>query len=239
MARRRSQKKLELIAQAALDEFTRVGYKNAQMVDIARLAQASVGTLYLYVESKETLFRLAFNKAGGEELPTLADGPVRAGSLDEAFAEMERRASAAVYSPRLVEAWKRDCPETTIEGELRAVIEELFDDIETSKHRVRLIERCARDWPELTERWYGQARRTFIDLWLLYLEKRIGGGFIRSVPDAAVAARLVTETCAWFAMHRYGDYDGSQLPFDGVRSTVLDLLVHSLLSRTEPPPPEI
>lgn len=45
-----------LIYQAALKNFSKNGYANAKMDDIAKTADVSKGTLYLYFQSKEDLF---------------------------------------------------------------------------------------------------------------------------------------------------------------------------------------
>lgn len=45
-----------LIYQAALKNFSKNGYANTKMDDIAKTAEVSKGTLYLYFQSKEDLF---------------------------------------------------------------------------------------------------------------------------------------------------------------------------------------
>ncbi len=47
----------QLLLEAALDEFFERGFSAARMEDIARRADLSKGTLYLYFDSKEDLFR--------------------------------------------------------------------------------------------------------------------------------------------------------------------------------------
>jgi AcrR family transcriptional regulator len=49
--------KREAILQAALDLFGRYGYRRTSIDDIARKAGVAKGTVYLYVENKEALFR--------------------------------------------------------------------------------------------------------------------------------------------------------------------------------------
>ncbi len=46
----------ETITQAAIKNFVRTGYANTKMEDIAKTADVSKGTLYLYFPSKEELF---------------------------------------------------------------------------------------------------------------------------------------------------------------------------------------
>jgi AcrR family transcriptional regulator len=49
--------KREAIFEAALDLFGRYGYRRTSIDDIARKAGVAKGTVYLYVENKEALFR--------------------------------------------------------------------------------------------------------------------------------------------------------------------------------------
>ena len=73
MKRKSPAARLDLMVQAAITVFIRVGYRRAQMADIAREMGVAPGTLYLYVESKEALFDLALRHASGNELPVNAD----------------------------------------------------------------------------------------------------------------------------------------------------------------------
>ena len=70
--RRKQLARLTAIATAALDVFTRDGFGSAQVVDIARRAGLSVGTLYLYADGKQALFELAVRAAafGAEKSST-------------------------------------------------------------------------------------------------------------------------------------------------------------------------
>ena len=54
--KRRKEARPEEILDAALDLFTEKGFTSTRMVDIAKKASISKGTLYLYFESKEIIF---------------------------------------------------------------------------------------------------------------------------------------------------------------------------------------
>jgi len=73
---RRPEARPEEILDAALEVFGERGFAQAKLEDVARLAGVSKGTLYLYFDSKETLFR--------EMVHAKAVAAVRAG---EAFVE--------------------------------------------------------------------------------------------------------------------------------------------------------
>jgi AcrR family transcriptional regulator len=229
MSRQRSQERLNEIAEAALMVFTRLGYKNAQVADIAVEAGVSVGTLYLYAENKEALFWLAVKSSKGEDLPAIQGGPVPSRPLSDILQEIGAALQLASHSPLLLRCAARARPDGPIDEEMRSLLQEHYDDMDRSHRRVRLIEASAKNWPELAELFYARSRSAFIDLWTAYLGTRIEAGFLRRVPDTAVAARVIIETVAWFAMHRYGDPDGGKIPGDMARSTVVDILLNGLL----------
>ena len=97
-----------------------------------------------------------------------------------------------------------------------------------SRRLIKLVERCATDWPELADRFYEKGRRPFVRRLGDHLRRRIASGHLRPVPDPDVAARYVIETVAWFANHRYGDHDGAQIDDDVARATVVQLLTAGL-----------
>lgn len=229
MARSKSASTLDRLADAAADVFTRRGYRQAQVSDIARLAGISQGTVYLYCEGKESLFWLALQRARGQRLPSVEKGPIGPRPIAETLSELIRRFDPGSYSPLLAAAAVRDAPEPDAETELRRVLEERYDHQVSVQRAVRLIERCSRDLPELYEAFYSQSRRQLFDLWATYLRSRARAGHLRTTPDAEVSARLIVETVAWFAMHRMGDPDGYLLDDALCRETVLDGLVHVFL----------
>ena len=68
--RRRPFARPEEILRAALAEFARAGYARARLEDIARRAGVSKATLYLYFDSKQTLFQALAQSATREWLHT-------------------------------------------------------------------------------------------------------------------------------------------------------------------------
>jgi AcrR family transcriptional regulator len=80
---RRPEARPEEILDAAQEVFTTSGFARAKLDDVARLAGVSKGTLYLYFDSKEALFRemvrakVVASLAEGEELVRAHEGPAR------------------------------------------------------------------------------------------------------------------------------------------------------------------
>src|SRR5437016_558167 len=91
MQRTPSHDRLKELIAAATRVFIRLGYRRAQMADIAREMGVAPGTLYLYVESKEALFHLALQKAvEGDAEPLPASLPLPS-LTPEALLEHVRR----------------------------------------------------------------------------------------------------------------------------------------------------
>lgn len=80
---RRPEARPDEILDAAQQVFGEMGFARAKLDDVARLAGVSKGTVYLYFDSKETLFRemvrakVVANLAEGEALVRTHDGSAR------------------------------------------------------------------------------------------------------------------------------------------------------------------
>jgi len=81
---------------AALDEFFEKGFAATRMTDIARRAHLSKGTLYLYFDSKEAMFRALVETLASPNLEVIEQITRNAGSLKEAIAGICR------FAPMLV-----------------------------------------------------------------------------------------------------------------------------------------
>jgi AcrR family transcriptional regulator len=85
---RRPEARPEEILDAALVVFGESGFARAKIDDVARLAGVSKGTVYLYYDSKEALFRemvrakIVANLAAGEALVRTHEGSARALLVD-------------------------------------------------------------------------------------------------------------------------------------------------------------
>jgi AcrR family transcriptional regulator len=197
------------------------------MADVAKRVGLSPGALYGYVEGKDALFDLAVRSAFGDlERPArLPLATPAAGELRDRVRTLLRR---RLHVPLLVDREAAGAPADPA-AELGALLGELYDGLERNASGIRLIERCAPDRPELAELYFRRGRGGLIERWRRYLERRIAEGALRPVPDAAIAARLVIETVAWFAWHRRGDPAPQPMNDALVRETVITLLSRALL----------
>jgi AcrR family transcriptional regulator len=223
--RTRAPGRLHDILDAAREVFSTVGYRRARMQEVAEAAGVSPGLLYTYVSGKEALFSLVIQREAGVDVDELAL-PVPA--PDDLDAIVDRTLRTTMQSPRL-DAAERE-PAADARAELAGVVEEAYDRLNRARFLVRLIERTALDWPELAERFYDRGRKQVVRRLGGYVASRVAAGAFRSVPDAEVAGRFILESVAWFANHRYGDYDGAAIDDDVARSTVVELVTHALVA---------
>ena len=175
------------------------------MADVADALGVAKGTLYLYVESKEALFDLVARYADAERPfrnpPALPVPSPRSGAtlgyVRQLVAENQSLASlGAALARRRV---------TDVRAEIEAIVVELYGAMARNRHGLKLLDRSAPDMPELAALWFEGARGGLITVLEQYLQDRIRRGKLRSVPDTAVAARLIIETVVFWAVHRHWD----------------------------------
>jgi len=228
MPRATPPERLTEVAQAATRVFGRLGYRRTHMADVATQAGLSSGAVYSYVESKEALFHLVFAHAFGQ----FADGVPSLPLVTPAFAEtlelIGQGLRKAAATPRLRAALDQADP-GDVQAELTAIIEERYDMIERMWPVLAVIERCAVDLPDLEALYYQRGRRGHLAQLTKYLEQRAASGHLRTMLDATVAARIVTETIVWFAWHRREDRDAALYDDERARRTVIQFVCCALI----------
>jgi len=206
---------LTAIATAALDVFTRDGFHSAQVVDIAKSAGLSVGTLYLYADSKQALFELAVRRAAlgadvGRDLD-LATLPLRAQGMDATAVLLANTIHQRARWPALKTALRAVAPRD-VDAEIAAIVNELFDLLLRARPMLWLLDRCAWELPRLRDVYLEGVQNPYFGDIALYVRKR------RRMPpgsrgeDPAAIGRALVEMIAWMAMHRARQ--PVALPFD-------------------------
>lgn len=223
MARAKTMRRLETILDAASETFLELGYRGARVEEVARRAGVSAGTVYLYTENKDALFELVLRRAFREALPRSSELPFRATASSDLVGWMWNRLQKVSPFPALRRAAAAEATGDAME-EFDAVVEEVWDWHATYWEAVELLERCARDWPELHMLFYLQFRRELLALASVWLERRMEEGALRRYPDAPTAVRVIGENVAFFAMHRHVRPDSEGLDEETCKETVLKLL---------------
>jgi AcrR family transcriptional regulator len=227
----RASRLAEILA-AASEVVAEKGYERTQMSDVARALGVSAGSLYNYVESKEALFHLLVEHGFGlGSTSPLPDGLVRTPAQGETLALLRRRLAEESGLPTLDAALARRNAPPDPRAEAEAVIRELYGVVHRNRRGIRLLERSAHEWPELAALFYVEMRSRMLERLEAWIARRVAQGAFLPVADAASAARFVNESVAWFAMHRFGDYDARKLDDRACEDTTVALLVNALLRR--------
>ena len=219
---------------AAARVFARTGLKQARMTDIAREMGVAHGSLYNYVESKEALFLLLVEQWGGRPELKLEDRelPLRTPSMGYIVEQLRERVHDTFPLPALDEALKRKNV-ADAQAELRAIVLELFVQTERSRDGATILERSARDVPELFGLFFEQVRRDLFARLTRYVATRMTTGDFHSA-DPPTASRFIIESVTFFARHRFQDPHPQELDADTVRQTIVDLVSRSLIPSTRP-----
>ena len=96
-------------------------------------------------------------------------------------------------------------------AELESIMRELFTLEEQTSQAADMIERSARELPELADLLNSGLRAPVLAALTGYLDSRAKSGQLRATPNAAASARLVLETLTWFARHRLSDPHGAAI----------------------------
>ncbi len=135
---------------------------------------------------------------------------------------------AQVQMPRIRAALVAEQPDDVAQ-ELREIVEERYALLDHYWPLIAVIERCAVEMPDLEVAWFDLARAGTFEELGVYLKRRMAKGLLRSMPDAAVAARVVTESLSWFAWHRREGRDSTLYDDDAVRRTVVEFVCAALV----------
>jgi len=218
----------QLVARAT-DVFIEQGYRRTQMADVADAMGVAKGTLYLYVESKEALFDLICRWADAPRplahpdvlpVPTPAAGA----TLEYVAARLAREGEVASLASALERRRVRD-----VGVELAEIVGELYDILARNRFGLKLIDRSARDLPELAALWFTGARGGLLELLREYLASRLQRRLLRPVPDLDAAARLVLELIVLWAVHRHWDAHPQAIDEATAKATVTRFVTGALV----------
>ena len=229
MARRAPDDRFHELIRAATAVFLEQGYQRTQMADVADRLGVAKGTVYLYVESKEALFDAVLEHADApDRIPMPSELPLPTPRPGATQRKVRERVAAGSALPELAAALERRRV-SDVRAELEAIVRELYRVL--SRHRVgiKLLDRCAHDYPELASVWNESGRMGVLQLLQRYLADRARRRLLRPPRDLTTTARMVLETEVFWAVHRH--WDPSPQPFDegAIEATVVDFVTHALL----------
>ena len=217
----------QLIA-AATDVFIAQGYRRTQIDDVAQALGVAKGTIYGSVQSKEALFDATLRYADGlEPLPDNSALPLPTPEPGTTLAWLRERIAREAHDLELTAALERPRVRNARQ-ELTAVLRDLYDRMERNRRAIKLVDRCALDQQDLAIVWFGQGRWAQHAALTQYLDRLVTKGHLRKVTDTAIAARVLLETVAFWAVHRHWDPSPRPIAESAVQTTVIDMLVRSL-----------
>jgi AcrR family transcriptional regulator len=216
------------LLEVATNTFVARGYRHTQMADIAEGMGVAKGTLYGYVESKEALFDAAVRFADSQEsLPEPSSLPLSTPAAGSTVQYIQSRLSEEAHELALVQALARAKGTRAKPDEFASVVRDLYRRMSRSRRALKLIDRCAIDHPELATVWFEQGRYGQVELLATYLEKQVARGKVRPIANVQLAARMVLETIALWAIHMPWDAAPRSFADDDVEHAVVDMLVHA------------
>jgi len=225
--------RLSRLVEVATAVFIEQGFRHTRMEDVAEALGVAKGTVYLYVENKEALFDLVCRSADRpfEQPPEL---PVKSPAAGATIRYIVGRLAAGQVMPALAEALAGG--RRAARDELGAIVGDIYDAMARSRVGIKLVDRSARDIPELGKIWFGGARGVLVEALSGYLDGRIRARRLRGPVDVGITARFIVETCAFWAVHRHWDAQRQDVPEERARAAVIDLVVAALIepAKTEP-----
>jgi AcrR family transcriptional regulator len=224
-----SGKRLRELAEAGLNVFCRQGFERSQMADVAKAMGVAVGTVYLYVESKEALFDLVirYGSTGDHswldalEIPHATPAPGSTMSyLREVFDLTEW--------PVLVAALARKKAKDPA-VELAEVLREQYHLIRRHRRGLLLLMRSALEFPGLAEVFVLGLREKLLEHLVRYITLRAKSGQFRLPSDLRATAAVMVQAITWANLQRPLDPGLATLDEATVESSTIEVLVHSLI----------
>lgn len=194
------------VVAASARVFITHGYQRAQMQDVADALGLAKGTLYGYAQSKAALFAAAVRYADAhEDVPRPSKLPVAAPADGEVAALIAERLANEIGDMTLTLALRESLPTKATNGDLGAVVIDLYHRL--SRHRValKLVDRCAPELPDLAEVWFGTGRTAQVDAVETFLLQRVRAGQLLLPGPAPIVARTIVELCSLWAVHLHFD----------------------------------
>ncbi len=223
-----------MIVDAATEVFAQTGFAGAQMVDVARMAGVSVGTLYNYVEGKGALLLLCAERP----FVDITDGrtlPVPTPDRVEMVARLDETLERHVRVAALERALASPLRPADLEVQIADIVGELFDLIAATRVAADAMERSARDAPDLGTLFYRRVRVGLLDQLVRYCRKVHKVTPLSPPLNPDLAARSVLETVTWWARHRHRDPAPPNIDDAMARQVAVTLVSAILIDRAAAP----
>lgn len=207
--------------------FASMGFRRAEMSEIASEIGVAAGTLYGYAAGKDALFHACLIASSPANPPLSEEVPLPSASRQE-IVETARTGMQAFLAGSELDRALGTTP-ADVGVELHAVISDLFNRTSTSRRFLALVEASANDITEFGQAFYERTRRPLLSDLTQLLEQWSATGLLRPLPHPATTARLIVETQSWFARNFHLDPDAEDVDPDTLTETIPDVLLNGLL----------
>lgn len=225
-----SAKRMRSLIEAALTVFCRQGFERSQVADVAKAMGVAVGTVYLYVESKEALFDLVVRFTSEDDPAWLesVEVPVPTPAPGSTVEFLRGVFTKAEEWPVLTAALQRERAEDP-RAELDGVLREQYRLMRRHRHGLLLLMRSALEFPGLSEVFIHGLRKTLLAQLVRYIEARVRAGQFRAPANTFATAATLTQAIAWANLQRPYDPGLQVLSEEEVEQATMDMLLHSLV----------
>lgn len=223
-----ARQRLQEFVDQATKIFMASGYRRSKMADVTRAMGLSEGAIYRYFEGKEALFDLVMRAASAPSQPLAVESlPVENPEPGATLEYMRRCVEERARFESLEAAARAPADRAGAREELAAIAREIYQVTFRFRVGLRLMQRCAVDWPEVAELWFGTTRRGLLESLADYFRRRIDAGLLRSVPSVEATAMLLLEEAAFFVMHRHADPWQFDLDDETAEAAMVDNIVNA------------
>jgi AcrR family transcriptional regulator len=203
--RRKDARPQELLA-AALDLFVERGFASTRLEDVAKRAGVSKGTLYLYFENKEDLFKAVVRNS---IVPAIGEAEMSIAGFEGHSGELLRR---------LIHSWWQRIGATKASGIVKLVMAE------------------AGNFPELAQFYQDEVVARGTSVFRRVLERAIERGEFRPVDVGQMTQVLVAPMLMLITWkHSVAPCERSELDPRAFLDTFLDVALNGLLPPASPP----
>ncbi|GEM_PF-3548899 len=218
------------IVGAAFQVFSSKGYRKTKMEEIAVEAGVSKGTLYYYFASKAHLFHYLLENGivkEGDDIPSAEDSS--AVSEWDILEYLGRRLRSIMKMEKLKSILaSRNEGNIDMEGELKAIIGEMWDTIEKNRVTIILLEQSQADIPGLANLFGSRGTGMLIEMFEKYLKSRVELSAVRPLYSPALISRMLVETLNWFGLKGYSYGDADSIPSDDLVNDLASFLARGL-----------
>ena len=217
-----AEERISAIVKAAIEVFSREGFRQAQMREIATIAGVSNGTLYHYFKSKEHLFLYVLENGKVEPGPEMTSPNASSARREEELLELVKEGLARETRIESIDRALATAPdEIDLTAEITEIFGDMWDTMEQKHVQIAILEKSANEFPEMLNVYETYGRNSLLKQLEVYLSTRIQQEIIRPLNSVRGKAVTIIESLSFFAWKQFYEEPDASYP----RSEILPDLV--------------